>query len=439
MVQAARRPHPHVLSFRRSPGSGRRVHLGPPDPVLGPHCSRPIQRRAGDQMRTDEARGMSALIGEVLAAGARRAAELHTAIGERVFTNVGRGIPGAVTPVQRLHDGITATAYAQAESLVRVGGRVAGQVTAHFTDGRSGLDRPGLQPWLAVLNAAHGDRLTGDLAPLALPMTLRHDGADLDVEDPHALAPRVPARHRPPGRVPPRARRDRALVALPRRTPPRRPDGDLRDAAAARSRLHPGVDPLQHRAADLGQRPSPRRPPRPALHLLAPARPRHRPHRPLHGRPGSAQRGRPRHRPRHRRPRMDRAGSRHRYARITASGCPARARHEPARAPAARDRGNPLAGQPPRRPQRRHQGPAVRQHRRRRLARARPRRPARPSHRRAPARRPPPLRRARHNHRATTTPSPATCSATCSSRREAPAATPATVVASASPTSTSAD
>jgi hypothetical protein len=75
---------------------------------------------------------------------------------------------------------------------VRVGGRVAGHVAAHFTDGGSGLDRPGLQPWLAVLNAAHRDRLTGGLAPLALPMTLRHNGADLDVDDPQALRQAYP-------------------------------------------------------------------------------------------------------------------------------------------------------------------------------------------------------------------------------------------------------
>lgn len=138
-------------------------------------------------MRADEVRSVSALVGDALAAGTRGAAELHAAIGERVFNNVRRGVPGAVTPVRLAHDGISTVAYGGAGALFRVGSRAAGHIAARVVDGRSTLDRPGIQPWLAALNAVHGDRLTGDLTPLALQMTLRHESADLDVDDGLAL------------------------------------------------------------------------------------------------------------------------------------------------------------------------------------------------------------------------------------------------------------
>jgi pimeloyl-ACP methyl ester carboxylesterase len=149
-------------------------------------------RREEHGVRADEARGVGQLVGEVLAVGTRRAAELHAAVGERVFAGVNRGTRGVATPVRLAHDGISAAAYAGIGTLLRAGGRAAGRAAGRVADGRSGLDRPKVQPWLEVINAAHGDRLTGGLAPLALPMTLRHEGADLDVGDPPALRAAYP-------------------------------------------------------------------------------------------------------------------------------------------------------------------------------------------------------------------------------------------------------
>jgi pimeloyl-ACP methyl ester carboxylesterase len=138
-------------------------------------------------MRADEARGVGALVGDILAAGTRRAAELHAAIGERVFDAV-----GFAAPLQQVHDRVSTVAYTGAGALLRAGSRAAGHVAAEVVDGQTALDRTGLQPWLAALNAAHGDRLTGDLAPLALTTTLRHEDADLDVDDRDALRAAYP-------------------------------------------------------------------------------------------------------------------------------------------------------------------------------------------------------------------------------------------------------
>lgn len=125
--------------------------------------------------------GVAALVGTALDTGVQRVAELHSGIAERVFTNVRRGAGGAVPPVRLVHDGISGAVYLGVRSALRWGSRAVGHGATLLADGQRLLDHPRAQPFLAALNAAHGDRLDGELAALALPMTLRHDGADLAV------------------------------------------------------------------------------------------------------------------------------------------------------------------------------------------------------------------------------------------------------------------
>lgn len=133
-------------------------------------------------MRTDEARGVAALVGAVLRTGARRAAELHTAIADRVFTHVERGVGDAASPVRLAHDALSGAVYSSVLSLVTWTSRAAGHGGALLANGRTAFDRPRVRQLLAALNAAHGDRLDGDLAALALPMAPRHDDMDLPVD-----------------------------------------------------------------------------------------------------------------------------------------------------------------------------------------------------------------------------------------------------------------
>ena len=81
-------------------------------------------------MRQEEVRGVSQLVGEVLAVGTRRAAELHAAIVERVFSGVDRGTQGVATPIRLAHDGISTATYRGIGALLRAGGRSGGPPVA---------------------------------------------------------------------------------------------------------------------------------------------------------------------------------------------------------------------------------------------------------------------------------------------------------------------
>lgn len=130
----------------------------------------------------DEAKSLGALAGTALGVGTDRVAQLHGAIATRVFGNLQARLGEAAEPVRTVHDGISRAVYTGVSMLLRTGARAAGMAAAQGVDGRAGLAAPAVQPLLAALNAAHGDRLTGDLGPLALPMTLRHNGHDLPTD-----------------------------------------------------------------------------------------------------------------------------------------------------------------------------------------------------------------------------------------------------------------
>jgi pimeloyl-ACP methyl ester carboxylesterase len=134
-------------------------------------------------MRADEVQGLGRLAGLALSGGTRRIFELHSAIAERVFTNVQRGVGSVVTPVRVIHDGMAGAVYAGVRTALEAGARTAGVAAARGArDAGSLADHPNGRRILAVLNGAHGDLLDRELAALALPMSLRCHGRDLAVE-----------------------------------------------------------------------------------------------------------------------------------------------------------------------------------------------------------------------------------------------------------------
>jgi pimeloyl-ACP methyl ester carboxylesterase len=103
---------------------------------------------------------------------------MHAAIAGRAFDAVGPN--GAAARV--VHDGVSAAVYGGVRSALGAVPRGAGNLLAVRTpDGASGLaDSPRGALALAALNAYVGDTLHARESELALDMTLRHRGAELD-------------------------------------------------------------------------------------------------------------------------------------------------------------------------------------------------------------------------------------------------------------------
>lgn len=118
---------------------------------------------------------------------------MHEAIAARNFTNVARGLGPVVAPVRWLHDRILAATYRSVHTGVTLGVRVATRLAAAATndDAPSILDHERGSKAVGVLNGVFGDRLDAEDSPLALDLTLRHDGRDL-AASPSALAEAYP-------------------------------------------------------------------------------------------------------------------------------------------------------------------------------------------------------------------------------------------------------
>jgi hypothetical protein len=125
------------------------------------------------------------LVGDVLAGGVGVVRDVHRAVADRWF-----GVAGPVAwPARALHNGIAGGVYAivgTAHALApRVGSAVAAGVVAGVTTGGVGsgalprADASRARLVLAAVNGLWGDRISDRYPALAIPMTVRCQGADV--------------------------------------------------------------------------------------------------------------------------------------------------------------------------------------------------------------------------------------------------------------------
>jgi pimeloyl-ACP methyl ester carboxylesterase len=130
-------------------------------------------------MRPEEIAALGDLAGEAAAGATRQIHELHDGIAQRVWRRVG---PAAL-PVRLAHDRIANSAYSVAGELtrqvVRAGANAAS--LARSPDATSIERTPAGRLVVSALNGAFGDMLVRRGNPLALDMTVRRHGRDLEL------------------------------------------------------------------------------------------------------------------------------------------------------------------------------------------------------------------------------------------------------------------
>ena len=130
-------------------------------------------------MRPEEIAALGDLAGEAAAGATRQIQELHDGIARRVWRRVG---PAAL-PVRLAHDRIASSAYSAAGELtrqvVRAGAHAAS--LARSPDAPSIERTPAGRLVVSALNGAFGDTLVRRGNALALGMTVRRRGRDLEL------------------------------------------------------------------------------------------------------------------------------------------------------------------------------------------------------------------------------------------------------------------
>lgn len=131
-----------------------------------------------------DAHAAAQIAGRGLAATTAAIGEVHAAIAKRVFGLTGR----SATPVRLAHDGISKRVYSAVETGTRAASYAAGQVVGAVATGRqrnsqyvSLADRSRTDRVVGALNGAWGDSFDRWRNPLALDMSVRVDGRDVDL------------------------------------------------------------------------------------------------------------------------------------------------------------------------------------------------------------------------------------------------------------------
>jgi pimeloyl-ACP methyl ester carboxylesterase len=140
-------------------------------------------------MRSAEIRAAGDLAGRALAGTGTLVRDVHAAIAERAFAAAG---PGG-EPARILHDGVSAAVYGGVRATLRALPRGAGTILARSAraDAPSLADSPRGSLALAALNGAIGDVLALEGSELALAMSVRRRGAEVDPDAPAIAGTRV--------------------------------------------------------------------------------------------------------------------------------------------------------------------------------------------------------------------------------------------------------
>jgi hypothetical protein len=107
---------------------------------------------------------------------------VHVAASQRIFSTLGP----IGTPVRLMHDGISAAAYGSVDTALRTVPRVAGAAAGRAVP--PGAERMADSPIggmaLAALNGFWGDALARDAADVALELTIRRHGHEVECDSP---------------------------------------------------------------------------------------------------------------------------------------------------------------------------------------------------------------------------------------------------------------
>ena len=131
-------------------------------------------------MQSDEMRALGAVGGASMARFGTLARGIHSAAAERIF-----GMLGPVgAPVRVMHDGISSLAYGSVAMSLRTVPRAAGTMLASTVPaGAQRLaDSPGGSIALGALNGMYGDAIARDAAALALDLTVRRGGREVQTD-----------------------------------------------------------------------------------------------------------------------------------------------------------------------------------------------------------------------------------------------------------------
>jgi pimeloyl-ACP methyl ester carboxylesterase len=131
-------------------------------------------------LRKDEVEGLSELAGDAFAGTVERVQDMHEGVAGRVFDQIGP----LASPVRLLHDGIARGVYETIRILASPAIRTSGRALAatRATEARSIEAQTRGRIALGALNGAFGDSLATHGNTLALPMTVRSDDGERDVE-----------------------------------------------------------------------------------------------------------------------------------------------------------------------------------------------------------------------------------------------------------------
>jgi triacylglycerol esterase/lipase EstA (alpha/beta hydrolase family) len=137
-------------------------------------------------MRREEARALGSLGGSALAQFGGVAKGMHVATAQRVFRTLGP--VGAPTRV--MHDGISAVAYGAVDKGLRNLPRVAGTAIARAVPAHAErmADSPVGGMALAALNGFWGDAIARDAADVALELSIRRRGREVECDSPGLAA-----------------------------------------------------------------------------------------------------------------------------------------------------------------------------------------------------------------------------------------------------------
>jgi pimeloyl-ACP methyl ester carboxylesterase len=133
-------------------------------------------------MRRDEARALGSLSGTALAQFGGLARGVHAAASQRVF----RALGPVAMPVRLMHDGISAASYGAVDASLKAIPRVAGTALGQAAPAHAArmADSPVGGMALAALNGFWGDAIARGAAGVALELTVRRGGREVETDSP---------------------------------------------------------------------------------------------------------------------------------------------------------------------------------------------------------------------------------------------------------------
>jgi pimeloyl-ACP methyl ester carboxylesterase len=129
-------------------------------------------------MQADEVRALGELAGQALGGAATRVEDMHEGIARRVFKSIG---PAAL-PVRVIHDQVVRRAYATVRTSLASGARSGAYALSERTEPDSESIQATAAGRIAIgaLNGAFGDMLVREGNALAVPMTIRRGGREVE-------------------------------------------------------------------------------------------------------------------------------------------------------------------------------------------------------------------------------------------------------------------